>query len=162
MVYVCVAIPKIVRIIDLESPSGLTAGTYVPLRCGRPCADLKVLIATKLRCAPNRVHSSQRVLSNTFRVSVGEHCTDAEILTYIVASRFTLGTCAEGNDKSVTTAGGTIVARVGTSSTARFHLPTRPLSFTPPSSGIGAKSNRPTRRLKNGINSLPRPSPNVY
>ena len=54
-----------------------------------------------------------------------------------------------------------VASRVRVTTAPTFVLPMRPLIFVPNRIGCSRPETRPMRRLKNGIMSLPRPSPKL-
>src|SRR6267142_3323122 len=77
-------VPKVIGIIDFESPPQFASRTNVALRGGAPGSYEKVLVAPKLRSSPHGVHTDQSILSQAFWIAVCENRPDAEILIEIV------------------------------------------------------------------------------
>src|SRR6267142_3432967 len=78
------AVPKVIGIIDFESPPQFASRTNVALRGGAPGSYEKVLVAPKLRSSPHGVYTDQSILSQASWIAVCENRPDAEILIEIV------------------------------------------------------------------------------
>src|SRR5262249_8119613 len=84
LIHVDLAIQEIIRIINLEPPSGFGPWRYVALGGCSPPSDQEILITTKLGSSPNCVNSCQGVLPQGFRVAMGNDCANAKIVIYVV------------------------------------------------------------------------------
>src|SRR6267142_3210971 len=78
------AVPKVIGIIDFESPPQFASRTNVALRGGAPGSYEKVLVAPKLRSSPHGVYTDQSILSQAFWIAVCENRPNTEILIEIV------------------------------------------------------------------------------
>src|SRR5437016_2460451 len=65
------AIQKVVRIIRGDAPTHLVAWPDVTLSGRSPRAELKVLVAKKLRSAPHGIDSCERIATEGFGIAVG-------------------------------------------------------------------------------------------
>src|SRR6266849_5650492 len=80
------AVPKVVRIIDLESPADLAAGPDITLRCSTPRTEQQILVSTKLRSPPNGIHAGQCVSPESSRVAIRKDRANSQVLIEVVGN----------------------------------------------------------------------------
>src|SRR6266404_1654861 len=78
------AVPKVIGIVDFESPPQFASRTNVALRGGAPCTHQKILVPSKFGSAPNGIETHKRVLTETLWIAMRETGANAKIFIEIV------------------------------------------------------------------------------
>src|SRR5439155_26773771 len=78
------AIQQVVRVIRSEAPTHRAARPDITLSGRGRGAELKVLVAEKLRSAPHGVDACERIATEGFGIAMGQYRPDPQVLVKVV------------------------------------------------------------------------------